>query len=279
MRDTLSGSFAPPRWTFWPPDRIRVVNWNIDRGLRLEEIIKYLESHRADILILQEVDLYARRTGFRNIAEEIAKRLRMNYAFGYEFQELTQGRRDAPAYHGQATLSCWPIQSSRVIRFSQQSNFWKPKWYLPRMEPFQQRLGGRIALITEIEIGRRRLAVYNLHLESRADNHLRMLQLSETVKDAKEYLDSYSVLLAGDLNLDLSRSYSSAAVLEREGFHSAIALPAAHTTTPRGILRHRRTIDWVYLAGPVESISSGVCDEVTASDHYPIWFELKFTAV
>ena len=106
MRDTLSGSFAAPRRTFWPPDRIRAVNWNIERGLRLEEIIKFLESQRADILILQEIDLYARRTGFRNVAEEIARRLRMNYVFGYEFQELTQGRRDAPAYHGQATLSC-----------------------------------------------------------------------------------------------------------------------------------------------------------------------------
>jgi endonuclease/exonuclease/phosphatase family metal-dependent hydrolase len=278
MCDTLSGTFAPSRWTFWPPDRIRVVNWNIDRGLRLEEIIKFLESRRADILILQEVDLYARRTGFRNIAEEIAKRLRMNYAFGREFQELTQGRRDAPAYHGQATLSCWPIQSSRVIRFSQQSNFWKPKWYLPRTEPFQPRLGGRIALMTEIEIGRRRFAVYNLHLESRSDNHLRTLQLSESVEDARKYRGTHSVLIAGDLNVDLSRSYSSAAVLEREGFHSAIALPAAHTTPPRGIFRHRRTIDWVYLAGPVKTISSGVCEEVAASDHYPIWFELKLTA-
>ena len=40
-------------------------------------------------------------------------------------------------------------------------------------------------------------------LESRADNRLRMLQLSETLKDAKEYLDSYAVWLAGELNLDL----------------------------------------------------------------------------
>jgi endonuclease/exonuclease/phosphatase family metal-dependent hydrolase len=118
MGDILSGRLAFPRWAIWTPARIRVVNWNIDRGLRLEGIISFLRSARADILILQEVDLDARRTGFRNIAEEIAKRLRMNYSFGYEFQELTQGRRDAPAYHGQATLSCWPIQSSRVIRFS-----------------------------------------------------------------------------------------------------------------------------------------------------------------
>ena len=120
--------------------------------------------------------------------------------------------------------------------------------------------------MTEIKIGSHSLAVYNLHLESRADNRLRMLRLSETVKDARKYFDSYSVLFAGDLNLDLGRSYFPAKELEREGFHSAITLPAAYTTTLRGILAHRRTMGWVYLAGPVESISSGV-------------LELKLTAV
>jgi len=35
----------------------------------------------------------------------------MNYVFGREFQELTQGSRAAPAYHGQATLSRWPLSS------------------------------------------------------------------------------------------------------------------------------------------------------------------------
>jgi endonuclease/exonuclease/phosphatase family metal-dependent hydrolase len=278
MRDVLSGNFAAPRWTFWPQDRIRVVNWNIERGLQLGKIIAFLEAQRADILVLQEADLYARRTGFRNIGEEIAKSLRMNYAFGYEFEELAQGRRGAPAYHGQTTLSSWPLGSSRVLRFRQQSNFWKPKWFLPRTEPFQPRRGGRIALITEVEVSGRRLMIYNLHLESRADDRLRMMQLAETVEDAKSYLDSNAVIVAGDLNADLSRSYSSAAALDRLGFHSAIALPAAHTTTPRGIFGHQRTIDWVYLGGPVESISGGICDDVDASDHYPIWFELKLTA-
>ncbi len=206
MREMLSGSFAAPRWTFWPQDRIRVVNWNIDRGLQLEKIIAFLEAQRADILVLQEADLYARRTGFRNIAEEIAKRLRMNYAFGYEFEELAQGRPGAPAYHGQTTLSSWPLGSSRVLRFRRQSNFWKPKWFLPRTEPFQPRRGGRIALITEVQVSGRRLMIYNIHLESRADDRLRMMQLSETVEDANKYLDRDPVLVAGDLNADLSRS-------------------------------------------------------------------------
>src|SRR5580700_5974142 len=228
-RDICLGNFAPPRWTSWPRDTVRVVDWNIDRGLRLQEIVEFLDAQRADVLILQEVDLNARRTGYRNIAEKIARQLRMNYVFGCEFQELVQGRRDSPAFHGQATLSCWPLQAPRVIRFRHQSNFWKPKWFLPRTEPFQQRLGGRIALVTDVKLCAHRVVTYNVHLESRGDKELKLLQLSETLDDARQSPRSQPVVLAGDLNVDLSRS--SAVALAPAGFHSAIALPSPDTTT------------------------------------------------
>jgi hypothetical protein len=52
------------------------------------------------ILILQEVDLNARRTHRLNIAETITRKLEMNDVFGREFQELVQGSKDSPAYHG-----------------------------------------------------------------------------------------------------------------------------------------------------------------------------------
>jgi len=276
MRDIYLGNFAPPRWTFWPRDTIRVVDWNIDRGLRLQEIIEFLDAQRADVLILQEVDLNARRTRYRNIAEEIARQLRMNYVFGCEFQELAQGRRDSPAFHGPATLSCWPLQAPRVIRFRHQSNFWKPKWFLPRAEAFQQRLGGRIALVTEIKLCAHRVVTYNVHLESRGDKQLKLSQLSETLEDARQYPRSQPVVLAGDLNLDLSRSSGAALALGPAGFHSAIALPSPHTTTARGIFRQGRTIDSVYLAGPIQSKSSRVFGDVNASDHYPLLFEVQF---
>jgi endonuclease/exonuclease/phosphatase family metal-dependent hydrolase len=276
MRDTMSGNFAPPRWTPWPSDTIRVVDWNIDRGLRLQEIVEFLYSQKADVLILQEVDLNARRTGYRNIAEEIARKLRMNYLFGYEFQELAQGRRGSPAFHGQATLSCWPLQVPRVIRFRDQSNFWKPKWFLPRTEPFQQRLGGRIALIAEVQLSAQRVVTYNVHLESRGDKQLKLSQLSETLEDARHYSRDQPVILAGDLNVDLNRCSGSAVALGPAGFHSAIALPSPHTTTARGMFRQGRTIDCAYLAGPIQSKSSRVFNEVNASDHYPLSFEVRF---
>ena len=69
----------------------------------------FLVGVDADILILQEVDLNARRTHRLNIAETIARKLEMSYVFGREFQELVHGSKDSPAYHGPAT-SIWMLR-------------------------------------------------------------------------------------------------------------------------------------------------------------------------
>jgi len=274
MDDILTGNYASLRWDLWPQNTLRVVNWNIERGMRLREVIDFLESQKADLLILQEVDLNARRTGFLNIAEEIARELRMNYVFGREFQELTQGRLASPAYHGQATLSRWALRNPRVIRFRQQSDFWRPRWFLPKISLFQERLGGRIALATEVQVQMRRLAVYNLHLESRGDEVLRLAQLEEAIEDAAAYGGEMPALLAGDLNFDVLHA-APASALDRVGFRNALGLPSPHTTTPRGLFRRPRKIDWAYVSGPVEATLGRVHDDIPASDHYPISFTLK----
>src|SRR6516164_7670686 len=99
------GSFAPKDRVNGAQSSFLVIDWNIDRGLELAGIIEFLAAMKADLIILQEVDLNARRTRQLNIAREISQKLQMNYVWGREFQELTQGSRTSPAYHGQATLS------------------------------------------------------------------------------------------------------------------------------------------------------------------------------
>jgi len=276
MDDILTGSFAAPRWNLWPPRTVRVVSWNIDRGSRLSGIVDFLASEDADILLLQEVDLNTRRTHHQNIAEEIARKLKMNYAFGCEFQELTQGSRNKPAFQGQATLARWRLGSTRVLRFGRQSSFWRPRWFLPPTRPFQERLGGRIALITEIDMPGRKLASYNLHLESRGDDDVRISQLNEALADARSYAPEVPRLLAGDLNFDVSRVLPASA-LQEMGFRSAIAIPSPHTTTPRGLFGYRRTIDWAYVSGSADASGGLVHTDVDASDHYPISFTLRFS--
>lgn len=274
MKDLLTGHFTARRWELWPFRAIRVVNWNIERGLRLREIISFLESQNADLVILQEVDVNARRTRRLNVAEEIARRLEMDYVFGREFEELTQGSRTSPAYHGQATLSRWRLSNPRVIRFSRQSSFWRPRWFLPRTEPFQERIGGRIALVTEVESAGSRLTVYNLHLESRGNNDLRLAQLEEVVLDAAKCALQSPALVAGDLNFDASDAFRAGAA-QGLGFRSALETNP-HTTPARGLFQPRRSIDWAFVAGPVEAALGHVHTNINASDHFPISFTIKF---
>ena len=192
LNDILADSFAVSRWQFWPPQTIRVVNWNIDRGLRLPKITDFLASQQADLLTLQEADLNARRAHYLNV-EELARNLGMNYVFAREFEELTQGSRTSPPYHGQATLSRWRLKNPRLIRFQSQSGFWPPRWFLPRTALFQERLGGRIALVTEVDVPGTVFAVYNLHLENRENDDLRLSQLKEVLEDAARNMQPASI--------------------------------------------------------------------------------------
>src|SRR5258707_8454614 len=267
MQEIETGSFSPPRLVLIPPDSIRVVNWNIDRGLRLQRVIEFLAGAKADVVLLQESDLNARRTHHLNIAREIAQKLQMNYVFGREFQELTQGSRASPAYHGQATLSRWPLSNPRIIRFQKQSNFWRPRWFLPEVEPFQERIGGRLALVCETDVAGKRLVTYNLPLESKGDDALRCSQIEETLQDARRYDISAPIVLAGDLNLDVSREPASTAI-DRAQFQDAFTNRHARTTT-HSFLEQGRTIDWVFTRGPIRAGQAQVHRSGSASDHYP----------
>jgi len=273
MREIIAGNFAPLRWVIWPPSSLDIVDWNIDRGLQLHAIIDFLASANADILILQEADLNARRTHRLNIPEEIARKLQMNFVFGCEFEELVQGSKASPAYHGQATLSKWPISNPRLIHFSRQSHFWQPHWFLPRIEPFQERLGGRIALVAEINVNGSKLLTYNLHLESRGNDDLRLSQIEEVLSDVARQDRECPIVVAGDFNLDASKG-GAALALARNGFQNAMVVPATPTTPSRGLFEPGRRIDWAFVRGSIRAGAGRVHNRAKASDHYPISFTL-----
>jgi len=275
--EIIAENFAPNQWLSWPRSSIRVVDWNIDRGLKLAEIIDFLGDSNADVFLLQEVDINAQRTKRVNVAQEIARKLRLNYAFGREFVELTQGTKTSPAYHGQATLSRWKISNSSIIRFQHQSDFWKPRWFKPKLQAFQERLGGRIALMSEIDIQGLAIATYNLHLESRSGDDLRLAQLHEALQHATTYDPAHLLVLAGDLNLNASSPRASE-LLARAGFRDAVPTARVATTPHRHLLESGRHIDWAFVRGTSHPSAGKVLKSVKASDHYPISFELPLGA-
>lgn len=93
---------------------MRVVHWNVARGIELTKIIEaftnadaFLEAveseddahdavvldelhalQTADVLVLNEVDWGMRRSGYRHVARDLAEATGMNWAFGVEFVEV-----------------------------------------------------------------------------------------------------------------------------------------------------------------------------------------------
>ena len=171
-----------------PLPNARILNWNIDRGQHFDGIVSAIRETRPDLCIFQEVDLGARRTHGEDVAQALAKTFGMNFAFAPEFRELSQSTPAGPAYHGQAILTRFPIRSSRILRLTHQSGFWKPRPLLISSLPImQRRVGGRIALVNELDRNGQLLVVYNLHLESRGTEQGRLLQLDEVLADAQRY--------------------------------------------------------------------------------------------
>ena len=269
MEQLEKGSFLSAADSRAPGHEIRVISWNINRGEQLDGVLEFLRRTPADLILLQETDVNARRTQYRNVAREIAQALRMDYVFGFEFEELTQGNHNSPAFHGQATLSRLPVLESRILRFRRQSGFWRPRWFVPNIQSLQRRIGARMALVSHVLWFDNHLVVYNLHLESRGDDALRCSQLVEIIQDAQRYDSAVPIIVAGDFNFDLSQQ-PAASLLADSPLDSPFQSGSVRPTTTRSRLGRARTIDWILTRGPLTSLGAELDDSVLASDHYPM---------
>jgi endonuclease/exonuclease/phosphatase (EEP) superfamily protein YafD len=133
-----------------------------------------------------------------------------------------------------------------------------------------------MALVSDVSVAGRTLVAYNLHLESRGDDSLRCSQLDECFDDARRHNSGTPIILAGDLNLDVSRSAAAGAIRKAQ-FQSAFPKPPLRTTPPRSLFDRGRVIDWVFTRGPVKALHPQVQSSVSASDHYPLSVTLILT--
>ena len=265
MEEIQTGSFVCGSDSREQPEILSVVSWNINRGLQLNAVIDFLAGSSADLILLQETDINARRTQCGNIPCEIAQALHMNYVFGREFQELAQSKVSSPAYHGQAILSRFPISRPRILKFRCQSAFWGPRWFIPSLQLFQRRLGARMTLICEIRIQCRTLVVYNAHLESRGNHQLRNSQLFEMLTEIRRTSPELAVLVGGDMNLDISRG-SAASIIADTQLHNPLTHLGGRPTTRS---RHRKgaAIDWILTGKGLIAGNPQIHDAIGASDH------------
>lgn len=196
---------------------LRIAEWNINRTPRESQVKDALANKAAflakarrtqnskklqtvteqlnvlqgsDVVVLDEIDDGVARSNYENTPRELAKALRMNYAFAVEFVELdniyaayskdgkTPPSRDDQKFgndpdrdrglEGTALLSRYPIRDARIIRLPSEYDWYHEEiktltiaqkiqnWYaaalLRQRAQRQVRRGSRVALIVDLEV-------------------------------------------------------------------------------------------------------------------------------
>ena len=193
------------------PDSLGLLVFNMERGVHLDELGDFLEtcpeSRPFDVILANELDDGCVRSGQKDTTKELAERLGMNYVFGLEFIELVNGE-DAKGFHGNAIFSRWPIRRAQIVRLPEQYN-----WYFDR----QRRIGGRLAILAELDVNGKSVGVGTIHLENRTDGPGRQAQLKAILDAANEMFAGMPVALGGDLNTNTFDGRDKDAIREIAG--------------------------------------------------------------
>ncbi|KAJ1675974.1 hypothetical protein EV182_000187, partial [Spiromyces aspiralis] len=180
---------------------LRVVQWNLERGYKLQQELDYLQTLDADIVCLQEVDIDNERSGNVNQAKIIAERLGLNGGFVTEFIEIRDPCRSAAqqggGVHGNTIYSKFDMKF-RVVKHEHQPYDWNSDGRFLR-EP---RLGERYTIAAEVDIpGRSPLLVYSAHFECFCGISGRVGQLADLIKDSRAMAEKFPhQLVFGDFN-------------------------------------------------------------------------------
>ena len=175
-------------------DILNVLVFNMERGIHLDALGDCLETcpgiQPFDVILGNEMDDGCLRSGNRDTAAELAKRLGMNYVYGLEFIELVNGE-DAKGHHGNAIFSRWPIKQAKILRLPEEFN-----WYFDA----QKRIGSRLAILAELDVAGSSVGVVTIHLENRTTEEGRGRQMTAILQAAEEMFPGMPVILGGDLN-------------------------------------------------------------------------------
>jgi len=228
---------------------IKVIFYNIKLGEEIDraifELTQVPELCGADIILLQEMDPEG--------TEEIAEELGYNYTYFPAAIHAKHGRE-----FGNAILTRWPITES-----------WK--LLLPHQDPVRK--NRRVAAIATIAIDDYEILTYSVHTE------MVWLALPERIAQVDSVVKSVSeiyshVIIGGDFNTE-SDYYVGVAdeLFEGAGFiRASKGLGPTSKADPLGLVDLR--FDHIFTRG-MSVLDKGKVDDMQASDHLPIWVELK----
>jgi endonuclease/exonuclease/phosphatase family metal-dependent hydrolase len=227
---------------------IRVVSWNIRKAVGLdwkrapERILDVIASLKADIVLLQESD---KRLAPRRPALPLDMVAQAGWT-AIDADPLTP----SIGHHGNAILLGQGFSFSRLHTMD-----------LPGLEP----RGGVLAAISGANVN---FTIGSLHLGLRQKDRIR--QMAHTLDAVRSF--GGPAILGGDFNEWRGRDKDKL-VPHDAPWHEIAPGPTFHTARPR-LTRDRFVVDTGIKVLDMGVVPAG--DMNRASDHLPIWADLKF---
>lgn len=230
---------------------VKVLSYNIHHGnppskpdyIDLDAIAKVIKDSRAELVALQEVDVYTTRSGkASHQAEELGKLTDMEVFFskGIDYQG---------GEYGTAILSKFPIIETQ-------------RHELPNLEGIMSE--PRTLAVATVEVMGIKVKLANTHLDyTNAENNL--LQVKKIMEIFNG--ETLPVIMAGDFN---AVPESPSIRLLDEQFTRSCRQGCAYTSPQTNPVR---TIDYIMASSDsnLEIVEHQVIDETYASDHRPVY--------
>lgn len=228
---------------------MRVVSWNIQYGIETEraaaELLEREATRSVDVLLLQEMD----EEGTASIAEALSA----NYAYTSPAPHDHTGRD-----FGNAVVTRWPIRNSAEIP-------------LPHVASVSGQ--PRSATHALVDVGGLDVSVYSVHTEIPALRLAKRIEQFDTVADDIRRRGHTRVVVGGDFNTVTARGSRAVATSM-----AAAGLRRVSAEESRSYRRLGRDLmlDHLFAAG-FDVVDAGVVAPTEASDHLPIWADLRPT--
>jgi endonuclease/exonuclease/phosphatase family metal-dependent hydrolase len=181
----------------------RIAFWNAERLKFPGASATALAGLDADVVMLCEVDLGMARTGNRHTIGELAVALGGGHVFGTEFVELGlgdlreqswhAGESNRDGLHGGGFVARAALSRPALSRLEMSGRWFDGAFH-------ERRVGGRIAMLAEVEIGGQPVLLASAHYESHTGPADRLAQTEVMLDDIDAHGPGLPVLIGGDFN-------------------------------------------------------------------------------
>ena len=192
-------------------EAVSALAWNIERGNIFEGIVAALNHHDKlkdkDLLLLTELDYGMARSQNRFVAQELARELKLNYAFAPVYIALQKGSgvesavpgENTYSIHGLAMFSKYPIENAHAVDLPNGKD---------KMLGKEKRLGYLRALVADIEHPAGTFRAVTTHLDAHCSRRHRHRQM-KIILDHLDTLPALPTVIGGDWNTTTFNSQNS----------------------------------------------------------------------